>query len=92
MFVDINIKGWQGTCLWSLLTHTAGSLLEIVKKIIISTYLLPRGLSRTLKCRLRRECGTHGRKEKWVDNVKEGDCLEYLGINVRVTLNFISKE
>jgi hypothetical protein len=50
-------------------------------------YLLPTGLPRTPKC----ECGKHGRKEKRMDNVKEGKCLEVLGINVRVAFNLISK-
>jgi hypothetical protein len=35
--------------------------------------------------------GKHKRKEKWVDNVKGGNCLKDLGINIRVTLNLISK-
>jgi hypothetical protein len=58
--------------------------------------MLPPGLSRTPKCRLTLNDvngGKLGRKEKWVDNVKEGNVLKDLGVSIRVTLhvNIISR-
>jgi hypothetical protein len=87
VILNTNIKGWQETWLWPVLKHAAGFRLEIEHNSFYIVYMFPTGLPRTPKC----ECDKHGRKEKWVGNVKEGNSLEYLGINMRVTFSLISK-
>jgi len=87
MIVNTNIKGWQKTWLWPVLKQTAGFRLEIEHNSFYIVYMFTTGLPRTSKY----ECGKHGRKEKWVDNVKVGNSLKDLGINMRVTFSPISK-